>query len=731
MSARETALRSISSGTCTEIPTRTSNNVGAFSVDEQKSCLPSGVFKKIQQMIAGSASFDEDLVEGYASALIGWARQHGASQWAAWYHPIDDTLVVYTQPLYQLGTDDDEQSKKHLHKQLIQHQIDGSGLPNAGRLCSAASPTAFTLWDPMSMPPFIMRCNTSACPTLYIPSVVATQAGDPLDLKIPLLRSMKVLSTHALETLRSLNDQTTQLVHACCSFQQEFYVIDRQFYNLRPDIVQIGRTVQGAPPPGAMGLPNNTTLSLRVQNFVQDAHQALLSIGVPVSITRIGATAQFQLCTELQQAPIAVDHSQIAMQVTKDTAEKHGLAVLWDDKPFKGFPGNRKTLRWTARNTNKEDFLRFDHQTREFAMLRALSVLMAVLRGVDLYGDLIRCCITSYGTSLQAAEQECPSPVVAVHLGEEMSSVCQTIMNSKDFKDMDIPQSIDLGTSSLPPAHQTIHPDNNTAVVAYTDEGIEVRGLGGSKNPAHLTTVFSTIVADSLGWVATEINAITRGDMSISTIKRATLQALHKGLKLHYHVVHNEDHSADTFVKEALKRGLCVVRNAVESIDSITNQKNVHLLTRSGIATSHVVTALNTVHMSDFADQAIAEAKVLVDIARTKVLPQALKYECAVAGTLISVKSACNTVNAPAAQQDILTTLLNVIGGTSDGANNVEQAIADATAKQKIPDSYAEMAANDLRNAMDKLRKAVDDLEAIMDDSLWPLPKYRELLCVK
>ncbi len=675
--------------------------------------LPRRAYLNLLNAMEGRERLDSDQADAIAEALKDWAVKNGATHFTHWFQPLTgasaekhDSFIAWAEKGRVI--------ERFRGQELLRGEPDASSFPSGG-LRATHEARGYTAWDPAS-PPFLWEGAEGL--TLCIPSVFFSWKGSPLDHKIPLLRSDEKLNKAALRLL-SLCQVSAEKVFSTLGAEQEYFAVDRNLFLLRPDLLLAGRTVFGMKPSKGQELEDHYFGSVkdRVMAFMRDFEDAAVRLGIPVK-TRHNevAPAQHEIAPLFEKASLAVDHNLLLMELMRQTAAKHGLACLLHEKPFAFINGSGKHNNWSLATDAGLNLLDPKESSLVFLIL-----LTAILRGVHEHAGLLRAAIASAGNDHRLGGNEAPPTILSVYLGEALEGIVRKVLHGKN--EPAAVREIDLGLSHLP-AHEADPADRNrTSFFAFTGNKFEFRAVGSSAHCGFPISAINAIVADSLQLILDEIaDAVKDRVLSQEKLFEAALPVLRKHLKAAEPVLFNGNGYSPEWIEEAEKRGLPNIRRSFDAFAQLTEKKNIRVF--EGILTEEELHSRYEILVEQYVKTMNIEANLMSELFRTQILPAALQDQKKRAESLISIREA-GIVHGPQ-QADSLSELSLAIDQAFDAIEQVETAQKQSLelgweAKGKL---FSEIAGP----KMEEARKAVDRLESLMDNALWPLPKYRELL---
>ncbi len=700
---------------------------GIFSADVyskrvMRQRLPKDVYKSLLRTIEHGEPLDPKVADVVAATMKDWAMEAGATHFTHWFQPLTGSTAEKHDAL--ISPDGQGGSVFNFSGgDLVQGEPDASSFPSGG-LRATFEARGYTAWDPTS-PAFLMRGQGGAV-TLCIPTAFVSWTGEALDTKIPLLRSMEALSKQALRILRLFGtDEGVSRVVTTVGPEQEYFLIDRELYFARPDLVSSERTLFGARPPKGQQLEDQYfgTIPARVLAFMNEVERELWRLGVPVK-TRHNEVApgQYEIAPLFEQSQIASDHQMLIMETLKRVAGRHGLAALLHEKPFAGINGSGKHNNWSMATDTGVNLL--DPQDETHSNIQFLVFLVAVIRAVDLHADLLRASIASAANDHRLGANEAPPAIISVFLGTMLSDILAQVEAGQPKRTLR-GGTIDLGARTLPQLPRHSGDRNRTSPFAFTGNKFEFRAVGSSASIAFPNTVLNTIVAESLDVIATELEKAVGSKPSPAKLQDAVMKVLKKEIKEHKRVIFDGDNYSPDWHKEAAKRGLPILSDSVSSFAVLKSKKTADLFKAYGVLNKAEVESRYHIAVEKFVKQMGIEADTAVNMARTLVLGAALQQQELLASALGALDAA--GVKAPDQKKALeefvgLVSQLRKATARLEKANNVH---ADDPLK------HAQHIAKEVKPAMAELREVVDTLETQVSAEFWPLPSYSEMLFLK
>lgn len=678
-----------------------------FSEKAIRAHLSKTVAAKLIATMRKGEPLDPTIADAVAEGMKNWALKKGATHFTHWFQPLTggtaekhDAFLEPTGPAQAV--------QKFSGKNLIGGETDASSFPSGG-LRSTFEARGYTAWDPTS-PAFIKRHANGA--TLCIPTAFCSFTGETLDMKTPLLRSIQAVS-RATERLMRKFGQPKAHVEVTLGAEQEYFLIDKKFYMRRPDLLQTGRTVFGAAPAKHQQLEDHYfgAIKPRVLKFMSEVEDRLWRLGIPAK-TRHNevAPAQFELAPMFEDMNLAVDHNMLIMEVLRQTAEKNDLVCLLHEKPFEGVNGSGKHCNWSIAYGGR-NLLSPGSNPRENAIF--ITFLLAIIRAIEMHADILRETTAGAGNDHRLGANEAPPAIISVFLGDELNGVLDAIEHEVKVKgegEQRTKSRMRLGVDSLPALPKDTTDRNRTSPFAFTGNKFEFRAPGSSQNCAKSQMVLNTIVAESIDALCDKLDAM-KGDFNANLQKLLQIQ-----VKSHKRVIFSGDGYSDGWTKEAKRRGLPNLRDTMESLAPLKDERNIALFEKYGVLSRGEMLSRWEIGMEDYHRRIRIEAGIALEIARSMIRP-------VVADEFSRLATALGQAKSDGLKAGIrgLTALSLKLGAGLDDlhvkCDRLEKALARGLHEGQIV-------------AMNDLRKTVDRLEQLVDDSRWPLPKYREMLFI-
>ncbi len=689
-----------------------------FNVRCMQEKLPKHIYEKLQDTIRRGQALDRSIADVVAHAVKEWAMDMGATHFCHWFQPMTGLTAEKHDSFLTFG-EHGIPIERFSGSQLIQSEPDASSFPSGG-MRTTFEARGYTAWD-SSSPIYIMDGPNGR--TLCIPSVFISYHGEALDKKTPLLRSMRALNAAALRMLKLFGNTTAVRVVPTVGPEQEYFLIDRAFAALRPDLVTCGRTLIGARPPKGQQLEDHYfgSIKSRVQAFMQESEYELYRLGIPVK-TRHNevAPSQFECAPIFEEANVAADHNQIVMEVMRQVARRHDFTLLLHEKPFEGINGSGKHNNWSIMDSDGRNLLEPGQSPRE--NLQFLVCLMAVLRGVHQRAGLLRAAIASSGNDHRLGANEAPPAIISVYLGEQLTQILDAIEADKHEPQVSEEERlIRLGLSTLPEVAQDYTDRNRTSPFAFTGNKFEFRAVGSSASIAFPVSVLNAAVAESLSHLCDAIEAHReKGALFAQAVMEVVRQVITETKAIRF----EGNNYAPEWVEEAKRRGLPNLERTPEALAEQVRPTAIEMFVATGVYSEEEVHARYHVRLERYLKDIAIEATTLADMVRTMVLPAAMEHQSRLA---LSIEAVARVKGqAPWAQMGLLDSCSEEIGRLRERVDGLEELVRSLAS---LPDEErAQRYAYDVAPAIQSVRESCDRLEEMVADTLWPLPKYPEML---
>ena len=689
-----------------------------FSDEVQRARLPEQIYKSLQKTIKKGEPLDPNVADVVATAMKEWALEKGATHYTHWFQPMTG-LTAEKHDSFVMPTAAGKIVMEFNGSELIRGEPDASSFPSGG-IRATFEARGYTAWDPSS-PAFILDSPNGA--TLCIPTAFCSWTGEALDKKTPLLRSIDALSAQAVRVLKVFGSPATR-VESTCGPEQEYFLIDRNFYFARLDLLNAGRTLFGAKPPKGQEMEDHYFGSIpeRVLAFMQEVEHDLYKLGVPVK-TRHNevAPAQYEIAPVFEQANVATDHNMLVMETMKRVAQRYGMELILHEKPFAGVNGSGKHLNWSMSDDLGNNLLKpgaTPHDNAQF-----LVFMTAVIRAVHKYAKLLRLAIASASNDHRLGANEAPPAIISVFLGDMLQDIVEQIEKG-GAKSTKTGGEMKIGASVLPTLPKDAGDRNRTSPFAFTGNKFEFRAVGSSQSIAGPIVVLNTIVAESLDYIATELEKTGKTGDALNTEIQKLLQKIIAESKA---VIFNGDGYSEAWHAEAARRGLPNRKTAVESLPDFITSESIELFGKYGIFTEREIHSRYEILLEGYKKTINIEAQLTAQIAKKQILPACLRYQTQIAASVAALKGA--GVEPPASQVGLLNDLTATIATLQDRVEKLVK-VSDHHADGDSL-AHATYSRDKIIPAMLAVREVADKLETMVADDFWPLPTYQEMLFIK
>ena len=690
-----------------------------FSVGVMRERLPKRVFKELERAIATGESLSATAADVVANSMKDWAIEHGATHYTHWFQPMTGHTAE-KHDAFLTPSPDGSTLNEFSGKMLIRGESDASSFPSGG-IRSTFEARGYTEWDPTS-PAFLVQ---NACgKTLYIPSVFVSYTGESLDRKTPLLRSLNVISEQALRILRLFGNTQAKRVKVMVGAEQEYFLVDRRLFKLRLDLQLAGRTVMGAPSAKGQELGDQYygAISQRVLAFMAEVEERLLALGVPAKTRHNeAAPGQFELAPMYEDANLATDHNMLIMEVLRATAEQHNFACLLHEKPFAGVNGSGKHNNWSLCDDAGNNLLdpgKTPHDNAQF-----LVFLAATLRAVHRHSSALRIGTVGAGNDHRLGGHEAPPAIISVFLGAQFMELLECLIKGTPCGAGWEGGTLEIGVSTLPPLPKDISDRNRTSPFAFTGNKFEFRAVGSSMSVAPATIALNGAMACALDDIATKLETAVDQGIPFNQAVQKLLAAL---FEEHMPIVFNGNGYSEEWQIEAARRGLPNHKDSVDAILAYTNPEVVDAFTRHGILSERELLARQEILLDSYIKSVMVEARVMLAMGRNMILPTAIKWQNSL-GEAVERLSRMGKVGTFFVEDEYFDTVREHTANLFIAL----EALDDRLKSLKRSEGTHELAKSVrtlLVPAMAGCRTHADALEVLVDDTIWPLPKYNELL---
>ena len=684
-----------------------------FNDKVMRSKLPKDMYKALKKTIENGTHLELDVANSVAVAMKEWATENGATHYTHWFQPMTN-VTAENHDSFISPTGDGQVIMDFSGKELVKGEPDASSFPSGG-LRATFEARGYTAWDPTS-PAFIKD------KTLYIPTAFCSYSGEALDKKTPLLRSMDVLNKEAVRILHILGNKEVRHIDTTVGPEQEYFLVDKDLYKKRKDLIFCGRTLLGASAPKGQEMEDHYfgALKPRVAAYMHDLDEELWKLGIPAKTKHNEvAPAQHELAPVFDTTNVAVDHNQLTMEIMKKVADKHNMVCLLHEKPFEGINGSGKHNNWSMSTDTGVNLL--DPGKTPAENTQFLVFLVAVIKAVDDYADLLRVSVASAGNDHRLGANEAPPAIVSIFLGDELTDVLKSIENDTFFSNKHAVQ-LDIGAKVLPHFIKDTTDRNRTSPFAFTGNKFEFRMLGSAASVANPNIVLNTAVAEVLAEFSAALKDVPEEEM-----ESAVHALLKKTIEEHKRIIFNGNGYTDEWVEEAEKRGLYNLKTTPDALPHFIAEKNIELFTKHGIFTKEELFSRYEIWLENYYKTINIESNTLAEMIQKQVIPSVYTYVEKLADTAAAKKSVVADISV--ASEAALISKLSTLADTM--AKDLETLKADTAKALASSDdvlacskAYQETVLED----METLRKSADEAEALIPDELLPYPTYDELL---
>ncbi len=680
-----------------------------FNDDVMREKLPKDVYKSLRKTIDRGTDLDINVANVVANAMKDWAVEHGATHYTHWFQPMTG-ITAEKHDSFISPTSNGKVIMEFSGKELIKGEPDASSFPSGG-LRATFEARGYTAWDPTSYA-FIKDGS------LYIPTAFCSYGGEVLDKKTPLLRSMEAISEQAVRVLRLFGNTSVRRVNTTVGPEQEYFLVDKKYYEAREDLMFTGRTLFGAKPPKGQELEDHYfgVIKPRVAAFMKELDEELWKLGVYAKTKHNEvAPAQHELAPIFTTTNIASDHNQLTMEMMKKIAERHGLVCLLHEKPFAGVNGSGKHNNWSISTDKGQNLL--DPGTTPYENAQFLLFLVAVIKAVDEYQDLLRISVASAGNDHRLGANEAPPAIVSMFVGEELEEVLDAIEKGTDYKGGE-KQTMEIGVHVLPNFPKDTTDRNRTSPFAFTGNKFEFRMLGSNQSISGPNIVLNTIVAEELKQFADELEGAEDFTKALNALIRKTI-------KEHKRIIFNGDGYADSWPVEAEKRGLLNYKTTVEALPHFIDKKNIDLFTSHNVFTEKEMISRTEILLETYSKTINIEALTLNDMVKKQILPALSTYTADLAAALAAKTAVVDGIDVTMEEGELKEL---------SAAQGKLYALSGKLGKElaEVPDGEALETATYYRDVifaeMQGMRDVIDAAEEKVSSDVWPVPTYSDLI---
>lgn len=686
-----------------------------FNDEAMQVYLPKAVFKKLKKTIEDGLELDNDIADSVAHGMKEWAIDRGATHYTHWFQPLTG-VTAEKHDSFISAPKNGKVIMEFSAKELTKGESDASSFPSGG-LRATFEARGYTAWDCTS-PAFLKKDSLGV--TLYIPTAFCSYKGEALDKKTPLLRSMQAINTQALRILRLFGNTTSHRVVPSVGAEQEYFIVDRDKYLQRKDLIYTGRTLFGAMPPKGQELEDHYFGSIRerIASYMNDINHELWMLGVPAKTQHNEvAPAQHELAPVYEQVNVAVDHNQVTMETMKKVAGRHGLTCLLNEKPFAGVNGSGKHNNWSLTSDDGINMLNPGDTPHE--NIQFLLVLACILKAVDRHADLLRESAACVGNDHRLGAHEAPPAIISVFLGDQLEDVIDQLCSVGEATHSIQGSKLRTGVATLPNFETDATDRNRTSPFAFTNNKFEFRMVGSSDSIASPNIVLNTIVAESFKEAA-----------DILEVSEDFDEAVHDMIKQlftdHRRIIFNGNGYSKEWVEEAKKRGLSNLPSMIDAIPALVSESSIKLFESFEVFTRKELESRVEIEYEAYSKAINIEAKAMIDIAGKSIIPAVIRYTTRLADSIIKLKTAVADIE-PYAQNSILIDVNEHLKSAKFALENLIK-LMDSAGDIVGVDSHARYMREVIVPAMEELRKPIDELEMIVDKDLWPMPSYGDLL---
>ena len=688
----------------------------AFNETVMRERLPKPVFKKLKKTIEDGAELDPSVADVVAHAMKEWAIERGATHYTHWFQPLTGVTAEKHDSFISAPTPEGKVIMEFSGKELIKGEPDASSFPSGG-LRATFEARGYTAWDCTS-PAFLKEDAIGV--TLCIPTAFCSYTGEALDKKTPLLKSMEAIDEQALRILRLFGNTTAKRVVPSVGPEQEYFLVDKEKYLQRKDLIYAGRTLFGAMPPKGQELDDHYfgTIRERVAAYMKEVNEELWKLGAPAKTQHNEvAPAQHELAPIYEQGNVATDHNQMVMETLKKVAGRHGLTCLLHEKPFAGVNGSGKHNNWSLMSDDGINLLNPGETPHE--NIQFLLVLSCILKAVDKHAALLRQSASDVGNDHRLGANEAPPAIISVFLGEQLEDVVDQLCSTGEATHSKSGGTLRTGVRTLPDLFKDATDRNRTSPFAFTGNKFEFRMVGSSDSISSPNVVLNTITAEAFKEAADILEKAEDFDTAVHDLIKQQLSD-------HRRIIFNGNGYSDAWIEEAEKRGLPNLKSMVEAIPALTEESSVKMFEDFHVFTRAELESRVEIEYEAYSKAINIEAKTMIDMAGKQIIPAVIKYAAVLADSLSKVKAAC-----PQADTSVQAELLQETSAYLSDMKVALAALIDITEKCAAIESNKEQANayhNQVVPAMAALRQPADKLEMIVDKEYWPMPSYGDLI---
>ncbi len=685
-----------------------------FTRATMKERLPKNVYREVIKVMENGGELSLATADVVAKEMKDWAVENGATHYTHWFQPLTGITAEKHDSFISNPDENGKMLMEFSGKELIKGEPDASSFPSGG-LRATFEARGYTAWD-ITSPAFLKEDATGVI--LCIPTAFCSYKGEALDKKTPLLRSMEAINVQALRIVRLFKNTEATKVAASVGPEQEYFLVDREKYLKRTDLIFTGRTLFGAPAPKGQELEDHYfgTIRERIGAYMKDLNIELWKLGVTAKTQHNEvAPAQHELASIYETANIAVDHNQLVMETMKKVAGRHGLTCLLHEKPFAGVNGSGKHNNWSLCTDNGVNLL--DPGDTPNENVQFLLVLACIIKAVDIHADLLRQSASDVGNDHRLGANEAPPAIISVFLGEQLEDVVKQLVETGEAAHVLKGGKLETGVSTLPDFTKDATDRNRTSPFAFTGNKFEFRMVGSADSIGSPNTILNAIVAEAFCEAADILEKADDFDLAVHDL-------IKEYLTKHQRIIFNGNGYSDEWVKEAERRGLPNIKSMVEAVDTLTTDKAVKLFEKFGIFTKAELESREEILYETYTKTINIEALTMIDMASKQIIPAVIRYTKSLADTVVAVREAGADASASA---ELLKTVSEKLSAMKSGLKKLEDALAKAGEVSNVKEQafyYKDV----VKTAMDELRAPADEVEMMVDKKIWPIPTYGDLI---
>ena len=687
-----------------------------FNDSVMQTRLPKKVYKKLHEAMEEGRDLDLETADVIAHEMKEWAIEKGATHYSHWFQPLTGFTAEKHDSFITAPMENGKVLMSFSGKELIKGEPDASSFPSGG-LRATFEARGYTAWDCTS-PAFVRQDAAGA--TLCIPTAFCSYTGESLDQKTPLLRSMEVINEQALRLLRLFGNETSTRVTPSVGVEQEYFIIDREKYLQRKDLIFAGRTLFGAMPPKGQEMDDHYfgAIRQRIAAYMSDVNKELWKLGVSAKTQHNEvAPAQHELAPIYAECNVAVDHNQLVMETLKKVAGRHGLHCLLHEKPFAGVNGSGKHDNWSLTTDDGINLLEPGETPHE--NIQFLLILTCILRAVDKHATLLRASAANVGNDHRLGADEAPPAILSVFLGEQLEDVIEQLVSTGSATHSLTGSKLETGVKTLPDFMKDATDRNRTSPFAFTGNKFEFRMVGSQDTVAQANVVLNTIVAEAFSEACDVLENADDFDLAVhNLIKKYAIE--------HQRIIFNGNGYSEEWVKEAEKRGLPNIKSMVEAVPAYIEPENVRMFEKFGVFTKAELESRVEIEYETYAKTINIEARSMIDIAGKHIIPAVIKYTTVLANSLSAVQAACEEADT-SVQKELLIETSALLSDTKVALAHLTDVANKASAMPQGPEQ-ANYYHAEVNPAMEALRRPVDELEMSVSKDMWPMPSYGDLL---